>query len=506
MLWLKAWLQESALKGPRCINGGLVREMRLSKQECLKTQPNSDPVAPGCEAELLTAPGFGNSQIYPPSMSLKNANSTKNLPPLPQESDYFYDEYIDYPYNETAVKEKEKLALNAINDNTTTKKPYGNTPTIYAASNMNKTKNPVTSSPSSSGFTFFGVPLPSLNSLLGTTTGRKNDGATQPPTAQRKSAIVSRGNNRVSPPTVPEIQTGGFVPIVPGMDSGFKPMIMGNVTQVNVSKIEKIPTQNVLTKTHTIVMNESKPIEGNTKRQYDVNHTQTETVYEIRASDTIETLTRKPNYDVTTKQTEINTDTPKNNTSEMNSTTLEIRNFTEIEKFEDIFKETIDLPYSSTSSYEESILIDETMEENFTSSVNNKEITTEMPKQKDTIRSNHTPTPLTTLLIPDNQQQFKHPPGRSTITKVSSPHAPLSSSLKVTDAGGASPLLQKDEIITEANAVLDKENQDTSWYFTNYNKTNVQSFVGQSNFYKSYGSRCKSSIGVVLTVFMFIIS
>lgn len=499
MLWLKAWLQESAIKGPRCMDGGLVREMRLSKQECSQVTPGGDPVAPGCEAELLTAPGIG-----PPFMSLKDAttNTSKNLPPLPQESDYFYDEYIDYPYNETAVQEKEKLALKVINDSaaatTTTKKP-GNTPTLYAAPNKNKTKTQVTNSPSSSGFTFFGVPLPSLNALLGTT-GRKND-VTPPMTAQRKSAIVNvNARGGVFPPVMPEIQTGGFVPIVPGMDGGFKPM-MAPPTVSSESVHREVQT----------VFNHSEPLlgGGNTKRQYDVNSTKSETVYEIRASDTVEKVTKKSDFEDTTQ---VNVAASALPDSEINHKSIEMHNFTETENFEDIFKETIDLPYSTTSSYEQAVLIEEMMEENFTSSNNKKHeattttTTTEAPKENVVVeqvlkkQENNTATPLTSLLIPGGQQQrFKPPVGRSTITKVVSPHAPpLSSSLKITDA-----LLEKDEIITEANSVLDKENQDTSWYFTNYNKTNVQPFVGQSLF-KSDGSHLKS-IGVTLCLMLSIL-
>lgn len=501
MLWLKAWLQESAIKGPRCMDGGLVREMRLSKQECSQITLGGDPVAPGCEAELLTAPG-----LTTPFMSLKEAttNTSKNLPPLPQESDYFYDEYIDYPYNETAVQEKEKLALKVINESgaTTTKKP-GNTPTLYAAPNKNKTKTQVTNSPSSSGFTFFGVPLPSLNALLGTT-GRKNDvtSSAPPMTAQRKSAIVNANAPRggVFPPVMPEIQTGGFVPIVPGMDGGFKPMMVPPT----------VSSESVHREVQT-VFNHTEPLvgDGNTKRQYDVNSTKSETVYEIRASDTVEKVTKTPDFEATTQVSVAASTLPQINDNEINRTSLEMRNFTETKNFEDIFKETIDLPYSTTSSYEQAVLIEEMMEENFTSTNNKKHeattrTTTEVPKQnlvqEQVLKKpeNNTATPLTSLLIPGGQQQrFKPPVGRSTITKVLSPHAPpLSSSLKVTDA-----LLEKDEIITEANSILDKENQDTSWYFTNYNKSNVQPFIGQS-LYKSGGFCVKPVIGVAFCLLL----
>lgn len=434
------------------MDGGLIREMRLTKQECSHPAANSDLVAPGCEAELLTAPGL--QQVFTPFMNLKQ-NATK-IKQLPQESDEYYDD----EYNDAKNESIHYVA--------------GDTPTIYAATNKNKTKSPpkvVVNSPSSSGFTFFGVPLPSLNNLLGT--GRKND---VQPTAQRKAAIVnltSRGNGRgkVFPPTVPEIQTGGFVPIIPG-SGGFKPML--NITQEN-NLMKTPPVNDIQNRTYT---EKREPLQS-TKRQYDVNNTKSETVYEIRASDNVEKTTERPNLSTTTNVT------PQIalNETEINKTILEIYNYTNGESFNQTFKETNeDLPYSTTTSYEEGILIDELIEENASSSVRDKEETT-----------NH--TPLTSLLVPGGQQpQIKPPAGRSTITKVTSPHAaankPLSSSLKVTDVG-ISALLQKDDIITEPPNVFNddddvkKANQDTSWYFTNYNRSNIESYVGHGNFVKS---------------------
>lgn len=452
------------------MDGGLLREMRLSKQHCSNEQRGGDPVAPGCEAELLTAPGL--QQTF---MNLKtNTTKIKELPQTGDESEYFYDEYSDYPTNETV--EQEKLLQNKTKHYIT-----GNTPTLYAEI-KNKTKSPdgpkvVMNSPSSSGFTFFGVPLPSLNSLLGA--GRKSDAQ---PTAQRKAAIVnltSRGNGRGSAalPTLPEIQSGGFVPIVPG-SGGFKPMINLTVTPT---------TQNIYSQTH---FNKSEPLQSSTstKRQYDVNNTKTETVYEIRASDTVEKTTQTPSFIVTTTQE-----------SEINKSEIEIRNFTKSETFENTFKETNEeLPYSTTTIYEETLLMDDLIEENASMSYRRKEITNEthnIAQEVTTLVSNITPTTLTTFLIPDGQQpqkmNFKPPAGRSTITKVTSPHAsankPLSSSLKVTDTAS----VQKDDIITEAANVLDvtndENNKDMSWYFTNYNKSNLEPYVGYKNFYKSGG-------------------
>ncbi|XP_065164593.1 protein artichoke isoform X2 [Atheta coriaria] len=307
LLWLRAWLQEQQLMGPRCLDGTLLREVRLSRQECQAEERHNDPVAPGCEAELLTAPGsYGTSQVYTQQwQNLRHPNKTKQhfdknqLAPSPEESDYFYDEYIDYPYNETLVhaqkhgqQHQQQQQQTGANQNKKFSSPHlipGDTPVIYAASSKNRTKVPdtpkgVVGSPSSSGFTFFGLPLPSLNlnNLLGAGSNRVDKGKMAPPNlppigpgvsvggalggnlpnAERKAAIVNKPNKGntpqlpplppipslpqtlptvasrpppppdlperhniigMMPPSHPEIYMGGFVPLLPG-SGGFTPM------------------------------------------------------------------------------------------------------------------------------------------------------------------------------------------------------------------------------------------------------------------------------------------
>lgn len=121
MLWLQAWLLESSQSGPRCTDGSLLREMRISRDHCTEEERNRDISAPECDAEFLSYPGAqGLSQVFAKWANLKNgskgSSTNKNsLAPSPEESDYFYDEYVDYPYNETMLdpngknKEKEHL-------------------------------------------------------------------------------------------------------------------------------------------------------------------------------------------------------------------------------------------------------------------------------------------------------------------------------------------------------------------------------------------------------------
>lgn len=52
MLWLRGWLQQGSSEGPRCADGSLFKEIRLSRQDC-QHERLTDPVHPGCEAEMV---------------------------------------------------------------------------------------------------------------------------------------------------------------------------------------------------------------------------------------------------------------------------------------------------------------------------------------------------------------------------------------------------------------------------------------------------------------------
>lgn len=52
MLWLRGWLQQASSEGPRCADGSLFKELRLSRQDCQRER-YVEPVHPGCEAEMI---------------------------------------------------------------------------------------------------------------------------------------------------------------------------------------------------------------------------------------------------------------------------------------------------------------------------------------------------------------------------------------------------------------------------------------------------------------------
>lgn len=51
MIWLRGWLQQGSTEGPRCADGTLFREMRLSRQDCL--QKRQSVINDNCETEII---------------------------------------------------------------------------------------------------------------------------------------------------------------------------------------------------------------------------------------------------------------------------------------------------------------------------------------------------------------------------------------------------------------------------------------------------------------------
>jgi len=178
--------------------------------------------------------------------------------PSPEESEYFYDEYVEYQYeegNSTATKNHSSVMLtteiplivepsssdpvSASNTGVSSHYIPGDTPTFYAGSRYEKNKTTginnavkqkVPAPPqASSGFTFFGIPLPSLS--LGTLwgSGRNADAKSD---NNRMRFIGARGKVQMLPPTV---QSGGFVPMLPG-SGGFIPIAGPHIKQNNINQ------------------------------------------------------------------------------------------------------------------------------------------------------------------------------------------------------------------------------------------------------------------------------
>lgn len=166
-------------------------------------------------------------------MNLKDPSTQK--PSVPQDSDYFY-EYLDYQQDNTSASPSpSSVSTISVPTQTVkiTQKPAQTPHQQKNATSPVKKQPAMPPSPSSSGFTFFGVPLPSLNFNLWGHSGRK---------AERKesSSLGNRpGRYRFFPPTEPEIHRGGFVPL-PRAQSGFVPIVDPRLTYEKRMKHENI--------------------------------------------------------------------------------------------------------------------------------------------------------------------------------------------------------------------------------------------------------------------------
>lgn len=155
-------------------------------------------------------------------MNLKDSSTQK--PSVSQDADYFY-EYLDY-LQDNASTSPSPSGASTISVPTQTVTVIQPPQKQHQGQQKNATspvkKHPMMPpSPSSSGFTFFGVPLPSLNFNLWGNSGRK---AERKESSSLSSGRPGRGRYRFFPPTEPEIHRGGFVPL-PRAQSGFVPIV-----------------------------------------------------------------------------------------------------------------------------------------------------------------------------------------------------------------------------------------------------------------------------------------
>lgn len=229
MLWLQSWLQqdEQHHPGPRCSDGVLLRDHKMSKYNC----DDTPEIVPGCEIKPSTSTTYSNTsftyfnastlptKIFTTTSSSPVRQTTviphSHLKPLPEETDYFDPKFIEYHENSSKTVAQNKTL---VPEGVMSHFIPGDTPTIYAGSRTkpNITKNQPTPQ-GSSAFTFFGMPIPSLNLNSFWNSGKSLE------------KPKKHGRNENWPPAVePQIQKDGFVPILPGI-GGFIPM---NITPV----------------------------------------------------------------------------------------------------------------------------------------------------------------------------------------------------------------------------------------------------------------------------------
>ncbi|KAK9888759.1 hypothetical protein WA026_000984 [Henosepilachna vigintioctopunctata] len=548
--WLQAWAEESSVVGPSCSDGNLLREIKFSPSDCERKEIEN--FSNQCGAQN---PQHLTSQVFSKHTSFSNTSGserTNNLPPLPQESEYFYDEYVDYHFNDSlpVVTTYEKgnildrfLSVNHSSLLVPRPSPHivsGDTPTLYAATSGKITKpdipKEVLHSPSSSGFTFFGVPLPSIN--FNNIFGKNRNSSI--PTAERKIAILNnppalRTTSFRYPPNFPLVESGGFVPMLPG-EGGFQPIFNPTTTEITqknteyytessvATTISKSVPQSIMKK---IQLNETD-LKNSASSDFLQNSSRITTTNPKYISSTVKPteptvksntvqVTQKTQLETTTLVEEVTSYTLENTSiKSSNITTYQTENLKDVtetttESGEIVKKDLHGRNQSNIVTSTEESLGQINRTKSFTL-VDTSEVTTRKIDNNTITSKNITntssgnkkleqPSPLSSLLVPGGQQPYIRPAGRSKITKVQSPYTTEASvtlvgERKVNEFSGiGSERVTLDPEITKPNGVGD------NWYFANYNKSNSEPFHGVL----VNGGCNTGSLWVKVSIFLFLL-
>ncbi|CAH2234002.1 jg9905 [Pararge aegeria aegeria] len=435
--------------------------MPFSKNDCIN-MPIHVPNMKSCvtfENEALL-PNLATSQVFSSldkikdyETRIKNNYQENNLSnrPLPEESDYFYDEYVDYPYNETILENMNDEANKTDKSNN----HFGNIPKVSAPiKNATNTKTGIALKVPvpTSGFTFFGVPLPSIDMGKLLNTGRKIDWS------DNRNNQQNAKKYQVTEP--PKFETGGFSPMLPTTSHGFMPIVnptishsmVGNEVSLTKSNIEKFG-QSVL------AVDNSPP---NRTIQNSTTHKKTKSeIHELEA------------YHGDDNSTHIAYNRTKN-VEEQNSDPINIKKYNLMESNMTITQAT----------EKEGIITTDTSNDMSLQGWLDTSSTTETPKPLikkhiETQSSQRQPTALSAILLPTHEDLAKNHSRAATITKVNMPHAEHydlhSNFAPVINREGKTRF--SEGIDTDSTYTKTKRIDDHEWYYKNYNKTNLDPYV-----------------------------
>ncbi|CAK1549694.1 unnamed protein product [Leptosia nina] len=459
MIWLKSWLSESTSRGPKCADGTHVKDMPFGRNDCRGMPINeNDQRCFNPENEALL-PNIGASQVFSSLDKIKdyasnirnNYHVNKINRPSPEESDYFYDDYVDYPYNETLLE-----INNDLGQRNTTNKIIGNTPTLYAAMKNTTEKKPstyktsTTATPPKSGFTFFGLPLPSIDMGKLLNTGRKIDWS-----ENRDQQNIKK----YSTTDIPKFETGGFTPMLPPTSGGFSPIPYPLPS----------PKTNI---THTVISDGGKIRHGNMGKidQHFMMHLKEPTMGTIKNS----TTHKKTKSEIHELQAYLDNDNSThiayNRTKNVEEQKSDPANMSKYNMMESNFSIT------HITEKEGIITTDTNMLQTWFETTSIKPSThrpiTIRPAKAHVIESQ--PTALSAVTIQKDDLKWNSSRA-ATITKVSMPHAEHYDS-----HNDYSPVINREAktrfsdlpMIDNKSSTSDKE-----WYYQNYNKSNLDPYI-----------------------------
>lgn len=404
-------------------------------------------------------PNLATSQVFSTLDKIKDYTSqikntyqaNKINRPLPEESEYFYDDYVDYPYNETLIDGLNNEINAAQNKN----KSSGGIPTIYAAMKNTTDRNrPAPTKSPNSSFTFFGMPLPPIDMGKLLNTGRKIDWP------EKKT---SHSGNKYQLPEPPKFETGGFSPILPTTAGGFMPIPDPtlNVTHSAVQVQSAINNNNKATIEKAIAAVSTKPpvktIQSNTTHQKIKSE-----IHELQAYIDDNNSTHVA-YNRTKNVEEQKMD--PNNLSKYNlmESNLTITQVTEKESMLITTDTSNDMTLqawmeSSTSSYSSSTAV------------------TSKPPMKKHI-DQPPPTALSAVLVPSTAElhERNHSKRPATITKVNLPQIEHLEH-RENYSPNREPKTRFSEIMTTGNTRI-RQVDDNDWYYKNYNNSNLEPYI-----------------------------
>ncbi|KAJ0181665.1 hypothetical protein K1T71_002387 [Dendrolimus kikuchii] len=450
LIWLKSWLSESSSIGPKCADGTYVKGMPFSRGDCA-TVPTIEQDFRTCvihENEALL-PNLATSQVFSPLDKIKDyttqiknnyqINKVTNRP-SPEESEYFYDEYVDYPYNDTLIDGFNNEIM--LSNNSAIQDTIGQTPTIYAAMNKSTTSPPSTLKPTS-GFTFFGMPLPAIDMSKLLSTGRKVDWLENKPLQH---------SNKYQVPELPKFETGGFSPMVPSTSGGFMP-IPDPTLNMSITVSNNEGSENYIKRGS---MEESIKITATKPPIKTVHNTTTHQkmkseIHELQAYLDDDNSTHVA-YN-RTKNIEEQKSDPHNlskyNLKESNITITQVTE-KEILITTDTWMETSTMAYATSTIF-----------------------STRAPMKKHVEK----PTALSAIMIPSDadlvaRNYSKRP---ATITKVNVPHVEQFSRDNYAPVSNREAKTRFSEITNSNTKVRQVDGKD--WYYKNYNNSNLDPYI-----------------------------
>lgn len=442
--------------------------MTFSRNDCPKTEAVEQDLR-SCithENEALL-PNLATSQVFSSLDKIKdyatqiknNYHTNKiNNRPYPEDTDYFYDDYVDYPYNETlieGIKNEMGLTPNQVQDN------IEGIPVIYAGmKNTTNTKVPASISKPGSSFTFFGMPIPPIDVGKLLNTGRKIDW----PVNKKTDGGSSNGNKVYERTEPPKFETGGFSPMMPTTSGGFMPIPDPTltVTQATIQTEAEIKYSRKGSTEQSIIEVVTKtPIH---KVESNSTHKKIKSeIHELQAFLNDDNSTHVA-YNRTKNVEEQKTD--PNNMSKYNlmESNMTITHVTE--------KEGLLITTDTTND-----ISMQTWMESSTMSYSSSTAVTVKPSVKKLIESQ--PTALSAILIPNNPEIGPHNFSKrpATVTKVIMPpfehHVPRDTFPPVSNREAKTRFSDSMSL----GSTRTREIDDKDWYYKNYNNSNLEPYV-----------------------------